>query len=74
MEVTTNDQPGLLYSIATIISSMGLMVTNAKITTLGEKVEDIFFLTDNQQQAVTDPELLDQLKSKIKSALEKGQD
>jgi [protein-PII] uridylyltransferase len=33
----------------------GIEVQTAKIQTLGERVEDLFFITDAQQNPVTDP-------------------
>ena len=70
MEVTTVDQPGLLYAIANKIAEVGLQVTHAKITTLGERVEDIFYLTDAHHRAVRNAETLDSLKQKILSYLD----
>ena len=65
MEITTVDQPGLLYIISTLIAESKLQVSHAKIATLGERVEDIFYLTDQQRKAVRDDQLLQQLKNKI---------
>lgn len=50
LEVITADRPGLLATIADIFIENKLILTNAKITTLGEKVEDVFFVTDQNNQ------------------------
>ncbi len=73
MELTTADRPGLLYTVADLISEVNLQVIHAKIATLGERVEDIFYLTDEKQQAVRDKTLLTQLKSSIIERLDQGQ-
>ncbi len=70
MEITTADRPDLLYTIASLITESGLHVNHARIATLGERVEDIFYLNDPQHQAVRDMELLDQLKDRIINTLD----
>jgi len=57
LEVSTPDQPGLLTRIGRIFVEYGIELQAAKIQTLGERVEDVFFITDNQQRPITDPKL-----------------
>ncbi len=71
MELTTVDRPGLLYILSELINAVDLQVTHAKISTLGERVEDIFHLTDGQHQAVRDTELLQKLKQNIIETMDK---
>jgi len=47
-EVTTMDRPGLLARIARILLAEHIFIRNAKITTLGERAEDVFFVTDEK--------------------------
>ncbi len=70
MVILAVDRPGLLYSIADAISQYGLQVTNARIATLGERVEDIFYLCDENHQAVRDENLLATLKQHLLDLLE----
>lgn len=70
MEITTVDRPGLLYIIAEQITAENLQVTHAKIATLGERVEDIFYLTDAQHHAVRDSVLLNSLKQRLTETLD----
>lgn len=42
--VSTADRPGLIFSIAKILSENKINLKNAKITTMGERVEDTFLL------------------------------
>lgn len=45
MEVATADRPGLLSRVGWALVGSGATVQNAKIATLGERAEDIFFVT-----------------------------
>ena len=50
MEVITGDRPGLLARISTGLIECKVLLQNAKIATFGERAEDIFFVTDNNDQ------------------------
>lgn len=65
LEVISPDRPGLLACISRIFIQFDLHLQNAKIATLGERVEDIFFITDNRNQPLADPELCRQLQEEI---------
>ncbi len=45
LDVTALDQPGLLATIADVLADLDINVQSAKISTLGERVEDIFHLS-----------------------------
>lgn len=70
LEVMTPDRPGLLARIGSIFYAYGVQLQNAKITTLGERVEDVFFITDSQQRPIEDPELCDLIQRAIKKELD----
>lgn len=55
MEVITPDRPGLLARVGRILLDHGVRLTNAKIATLGERVEDVFFVTDDNGAPLSDP-------------------
>jgi [protein-PII] uridylyltransferase len=66
--VTASDRPGLLYTIAHCLSSHQVEVQSAKITTLGERVEDVFLvsgpsLSTERQQVSLERDLLQALSS-----------
>jgi len=45
IELTAGDQPGLLASVARAFLAAGVRVHNARIATVGERVNDVFFTT-----------------------------
>lgn len=45
LSITAADRPGLLFDIAEVLAAHGINLEIAKITTLGERVEDSFLLT-----------------------------
>jgi [protein-PII] uridylyltransferase len=65
LELTAPDRPGLLARIGRIFLEYDLSLQNAKIATLGERVEDVFFITDDKGQPLSDPELCARLQEAI---------
>jgi [protein-PII] uridylyltransferase len=65
LEVSTPDRPGLLARLGRIFEAYGIELQTAKIQTLGERVEDVFFITDSRQQAITDQQLSNALQTAI---------
>jgi [protein-PII] uridylyltransferase len=45
LSITTTDRPGLLYRIARAMADHQVELRSARITTLGERVEDTFLVT-----------------------------
>lgn len=65
LELTAPDRPGLLARMGKIFLDFDISVQNAKIVTLGERVDDVFVLTDANNQPLSDPELCKRLQGKI---------
>ena len=48
MELHTHDRPGLVSAVAQVFLQCDTQIINAKLTTLGDQVEDIFFITTDE--------------------------
>lgn len=65
MEVVAQDRPGLLYQVALALQSCKVNLVTAKISTYGERAEDIFFITDLERRPITDNATLMTLEREI---------
>jgi [protein-PII] uridylyltransferase len=70
LQVITPDRPGLLAKIANIFSRFDLVLYNAKISTLGERVEDTFYLRTADNHPINNQELGENLKQTIRNELD----
>lgn len=71
VEIATLDHPGLLAKIGGLFMMQGLDIHSAKIATLGERAEDIFFVTKKDGQPMTHAEA-DTFALQLKSALDEA--
>ena len=46
VEVTGLDRPGLLYELTSTLSKLSLNIGSAHVATFGERVVDVFYITD----------------------------
>lgn len=69
LEITAGDRPGLLSQIGQALEACGLKLQNAKVTTAGERAEDVFFITDAAGHPMTDPNAREQLRSALLSRI-----
>lgn len=65
LEVISPDRPGLLATIGRVFMDFGVQLQNAKISTLGERVEDVFFITDHNKAPLSDPEFCMRLQQTL---------
>ncbi len=65
LEVITPDRPGLLAHLGRIFLRFGIRLHQARIATLGERVEDVFYITDLDYQPLSDPTFCQQLQNAI---------
>jgi len=74
LEVVSPDRPGLLACIGRIFINEDIQLLNAKIATLGERVEDIFFIATADGHPISDPEFAEHLQREICEELDKRVD
>lgn len=70
LELITADRPGLLARVGLAFSRCGIRIMNAKIVTIGERAEDVFFITDAHNQPLTDLTRQTELRDALVSVLE----
>jgi [protein-PII] uridylyltransferase len=69
MELAAGDRPGLLSEVGKVLRDRGVTVHTAKIVTLGERAEDVFYLTDGAGRPLS-AEACDDLSAALTSALD----
>ena len=57
LEVVAADRPGLLARMGEFFMTHNLLMHSAKIMTEGERISDIFFISDVHDNPISDPEL-----------------
>jgi [protein-PII] uridylyltransferase len=55
VEVSGLDRPGLLYALTTTLSKLNLNIASAHVATFGERVVDVFYITDLFGAKITSP-------------------
>ena len=73
MEIITADRPGLLSIIGDVFHRCGILIETAKIATIGERAEDVFFVTDRQQMAIADDAVLRELRRTMTTELDRSE-
>jgi [protein-PII] uridylyltransferase len=70
MHLRTTDRPGLLSLVGYAFAECGVRVISAKISTIGEQVEDLFFVTDRHSGGMLMPDAEDCLARAIRQRIE----
>ena len=70
IELITTDHAGLLSKIGRAFVQKNIYLHSAKITTIGSRAEDMFYITDNQSQSITDPVIREQIRKEILKMLD----
>jgi len=55
LEIIAGDRPGLLSEIGRVFLAEQIDVVTAKIMTIGERAEDVFYVTDAQGRPLSEP-------------------
>ena len=69
LEVNCIDKPGILAAIGKVFAEHDIQLLNARIATLGERVEDLFFIADQNDRPISDPATIDALKDALEQEL-----
>lgn len=65
IELVTTDHAGLLSKIGQAFLHQNILLHSAKITTIGSRVEDMFYVTDQQFQPITDAGSQNRIRQKM---------
>ncbi len=69
VEIICTDRPGLLAQIGMLLAEQRIRLQNARIATFGERVEDIFLVTDSANRPLDEARFAD-LREALISALD----
>ena len=70
LELTAGDRPGLLCDVGNVLMQERVLLHAAKIMTVGERAEDVFYLTDFDRRPLTE-QAAQRLKEHLTEALDK---
>ncbi|HNR22442.1 MAG TPA: [protein-PII] uridylyltransferase [Steroidobacteraceae bacterium] len=70
LELTAADRPGLLCDVGKVLMEERLHLHNARIMTVGERAEDVFYITDSHNRPL-DSASADRLQQRLTEVLER---
>jgi [protein-PII] uridylyltransferase len=68
LELVAGDRPGLLCDVGKVLWEERIDLQGARISTIGERAEDVFYVTDTSQRPLDD-KAAEHLKGKLTAAL-----
>jgi [protein-PII] uridylyltransferase len=69
IEVITQDKPGVLFTLSHTLHQLGLSIVFAKVNTEGNRVIDIFYVTELNETKLGSRERANQVKAQLAAAL-----
>ncbi|MEZ5453318.1 MAG: [protein-PII] uridylyltransferase [Thiothrix sp.] len=72
IEINAGDMPGLLSRLGEAMDGLGIRVHNARINTLGEQAQDIFYVTARDGSMITDETRQAHIREVLVQALKRG--
>ncbi len=72
MEVSATDRLGFLSAVGMAMEKYNVNIQSAKIATYGERVEDIFFITDHDNKPIIAENVLESLRKSITKTLKQS--
>jgi len=70
IDIYAHDKVGLLYSITSTLTRLGLYIGVSKISTKVDQVADVFYVKDIFGQKLSDPEKLEEIRRELLSAID----
>lgn len=70
IELVTTDHAGLLSKVGRAFVKQNIHLRNARISTIGGRAEDMFYVTDQNLQPILDKQHQDTIKAELFSALQ----
>ncbi|MCV0424713.1 MAG: [protein-PII] uridylyltransferase [Roseibium sp.] len=70
LEISGLDRPGLLYDLTRSIATLNLNIGSAHISTFGEKVVDVFYVTDLTGQKIANIGRQDIIRERLANAVD----
>ncbi|NBN65632.1 [protein-PII] uridylyltransferase [Pannonibacter tanglangensis] len=70
IEVSGLDRPGLLYELTRAIAGLNLNIASAHISTFGERVVDVFYVTDLTGQKIANISRQETIRERLTEAVE----
>ncbi len=69
MRLLTLDRPGTLSKVGRAFIKCNVYLHNARVATLGAEVDDIFIITDHENQPITDETMQEKIRACVKAEL-----
>lgn len=70
LELSSADRPGLLAQVGLVFMHLDITIQKAKIQSIGGQVEDVFFITQNNGERITDQSVLNTIETNICHSLD----
>jgi len=70
MELITTDHAGLLSKIGQVFNDHDIHLFDAKISTIGSRAEDMFYITGSDAKPIQDPYVLHSIEASIQKSLQ----
>ncbi len=71
MELAAGDRPGLLSTVGQAFIEFDINIENAKIMTIGERAEDVFYVVDENNEPLTG-EVCERIRKRLVDELDSG--
>ena len=68
IEISGLDRPGLFRDLANVLRDLDLNVRSAQLATFGERVVDVFYVMDHNDEKITDDALQAEMKERLRAA------